>query len=88
MNAVIFMIALSAPVTPRLQQGALTTWSAITTYDPALRRGTCRTTVRSTCACINLAATTPNYNCRRPQIVIDAKQPVTGLLRLAGRRAS
>ena len=75
MIAVTFiMIALSAPVTtPTLQQGALTTWSAMAIYDPAPRRGTCRTTVRSTCACINLAATTPRNSCRRPQIIIDAK---------------
>jgi len=90
MIALIFMIALSAPVmAPTLQQGALTTWSAMTTYDPAPRRGTCRTTVRSTCVRINLAATTPRNNCRRPQIIIDAKHLVVGAttLGLAASRA-
>jgi hypothetical protein len=49
--------------------------------DPAPHWGAIRTAVKSTCACINLAGTTPRNNCRQPQILIDAKHP------LAARRS-
>jgi hypothetical protein len=55
--------------------------------DPAPHWGAIRTAVKSTCACINLAGTTPRNNCRQPQILIDAKHRPLRRLRCAANGA-